>query len=37
MTRQLSSYGHAKIAHDAKMAMQETVTEVICFVMSIYE
>jgi len=34
MTRQLSSYGHAKIAHDAKMAMQETVTEVICFIMS---
>jgi len=34
MTRQLSSFGHAKIAHDAKMAMQETVTEVICFIMS---
>ena len=34
MTRQLSSYGHAKIAHDAKMDMQECVTEFICFIMS---
>jgi histone H3/H4 len=34
MTRQLSCHGHAKIAHDAKMAMQEMVTEFICFVMS---
>ena len=34
MTRQLSDIGFAKIAHDAKMAMQEAVTEFICFGMS---
>ena len=34
MTRQLSSHGYAKIAHDAKMDMQECVTEFICFIMS---
>ena len=34
MARQLSHLGYAKVSNDAKVLMQEAVTEFICFIMS---